>query len=141
MPSPPPRASWAPASSRTGGLPASSFPTRVPWDHAGASLPPDQVRFEPLLAGAARRFPFVHEAGIVKLVCHPDAMTPDAGPLVGPVPDVRGLFMAAGLSLNGFGGAGGIGRSLSELIIGGETELDLHAYRPWRFGPVHRDHT
>ncbi|TMB80772.1 MAG: FAD-dependent oxidoreductase [Chloroflexi bacterium] len=112
----------------------------VPWDHAGASLPPDQVRFEPLLAGAARRFPFVHEAGIVKLVCHPDAMTPDAGPLVGPVPGVRGLYMAAGLSLNGFGGAGGIGRSLSELIIGGETELDLYPYRPWRFGPVHRDH-
>jgi glycine cleavage system aminomethyltransferase T/glycine/D-amino acid oxidase-like deaminating enzyme len=111
----------------------------VPWDHAGTSLPPDQSRFEPLLAGAARRFPFVHEAGIVKLVCHPDAMTPDAGPLVGPVPGVRGLYMAAGLSLNGFGGAGGIGRAIAELVTGGETELDLYAYRPWRFGPVHRD--
>ncbi len=112
----------------------------VPWDHAGTSLPPDQARFEPLLAGAARRFPFLHEAGIVKLVCHPDAMTPDSGPLVGPVPGVRGLYMAAGLSLNGFGGAGGIGRSLAELITTGETELDLYPYRPWRFGPVHRDH-
>ena len=111
----------------------------VPWDHAGASLPPDQARFEPLLAGAARRFPFAHEAGIVKLVCHPDAMTPDAGPLVGTVPGVRGLYMAAGLSLNGFGGAGGIGRAIAELVTGGEPELDLYAYRPWRFGPVHRD--
>ena len=113
----------------------------VPWDHAGVSLPPDQVRFEPLLAGAARRFPFVHDAGIVKLVCHPDAMTPDAGPLVGPVPGLRGLYMAAGLSLNGFGGAGGIGRAIAEMVTGDETELDLYAYRPWRFGPVHRDHT
>src|SRR6266536_1997233 len=113
----------------------------VPWDHAGVSLPPDQARFEPLLAGAARRFPFVHEAGIVKLVCHPDAMTPDAGPLVGPMPGVRGLDMAAGLSLNGFGGAGGIGRAIAEMVTGGEAELDLYAYRPWRFGPVHRDHT
>jgi glycine cleavage system aminomethyltransferase T/glycine/D-amino acid oxidase-like deaminating enzyme len=112
----------------------------VPWDHAGTSLPPDQARFEPLLAGAARRFPFMGEAGIVKLVCHPDAMTPDANPLVGPVPGVRGLYMAAGLSLNGFGGAGGIGRSLAELITTGEAELDLYPYRPWRFGPVHRDH-
>ena len=111
----------------------------VPWDHAGTSLPPDQARFEPLLAGAARRFPFLHEAGIVKLVCHPDAMTPDAGPLVGQVPGVRGLYMAAGLSLNGFGGAGGIGRAIAELVTGGETELDLYAYRPWRFGSVHRD--
>jgi len=112
----------------------------VPWDHAGTSLPPDEQRFEPLLAGAARRFPFVHEAGIKKLVCHPDAMTPDAGPLVGPVPGVRGLYMAAGLSLNGFGGAGGIGRAIAELVTAGETELDLYPYRPWRFGPVHRDH-
>jgi glycine cleavage system aminomethyltransferase T/glycine/D-amino acid oxidase-like deaminating enzyme len=112
----------------------------VPWDHAGTSLPPDQARFEPLLAGAARRFPFMGEAGIVKLVCHPDAMTPDANPLVGPVPGVQGLYLAAGLSLNGFGGAGGIGRSLAELITTGDTELDLYPYRPWRFGPVHRDH-
>jgi len=112
----------------------------VPWDHAGTSLPPDQARFEPLLAGAARRFPFMGEAGIVKLVCHPDAMTPDANPHVGPVPGVRGLYLAAGLSLNGFGGGGGIGRSLAELITTGSSELDLHPYRPWRFGPVHRDH-
>ena len=112
----------------------------VPWEHAGTSVTPDQRRFEPLLAGAARRFPFIGEAGIVKLVCHPDAMTPDANPLLGPVPGVRGLFMAAGLSLNGFGGAGGIGKSLTELITAGDTELDLYAYRPWRFGPVHRDH-
>jgi glycine cleavage system aminomethyltransferase T/glycine/D-amino acid oxidase-like deaminating enzyme len=112
----------------------------VPWDHAGTSLPPDQARFEPLLAGAARRFPFMGEAGIVKLVCHPDAMTPDSNPLVGPIPGVPGLYMAAGLSLNGFGGGGGIGRSLAELITTGESELDLYPYRPWRFGPVHRDH-
>ena len=112
----------------------------VPWDHAGTSLAPDQARFEPLLAGAARRFPFMGEAGIVKLVCHPDAMTPDSNPLVGPVPGVPGLYLAAGLSLNGFGGGGGIGRSLAELITTGSSELDLHAYRPWRFGPVHRDH-
>jgi len=112
----------------------------VPWEHTGTSVPPDQARFEALLRGAARRFPFLGEAGIVKLVCHPDAMTPDANPLLGPAPGVPGLYLAAGLSLNGFGGAGGIGRALAEWITGGETELDLHPYRCWRFGPVHRDH-
>jgi glycine cleavage system aminomethyltransferase T/glycine/D-amino acid oxidase-like deaminating enzyme len=110
-----------------------------PWDHGGRSLPPDMDRFEQLLQGAARRFPFVADAEIVKLVCHPDAMTPDANPLVGPVPDVRGLWMAAGLSLNGFGAAGGLGRSLAEWISGSEPELDLTSYRPWRFGRVHED--
>jgi glycine cleavage system aminomethyltransferase T/glycine/D-amino acid oxidase-like deaminating enzyme len=120
--------------------PAARWIDGVPWEHAGVSLPPDQARFEPLLAGAARRFPFMGEAGIVKLVCHPDAMTPDSNPLVGPVPGVPGLYLAAGLSLNGFGGGGGIGRSLAELITTGDSELDLYPYRPWRFGPVHRDH-
>ena len=36
-------------------------------------------------------------------------MTPDANPLLGPMPGVPGFWLAAGLSLNGFGGAGGIG--------------------------------
>jgi 4-methylaminobutanoate oxidase (formaldehyde-forming) len=111
----------------------------VPWEHGGRSLPPDVARFERLLRGAARRFPFLENAEIVKLVCHPDAMTPDANPLLGPVPGVPGFFMAAGLSLNGFGGAGGIGKALAEWITDGETELDVTAYRAWRFGRVHRD--
>jgi 4-methylaminobutanoate oxidase (formaldehyde-forming) len=111
----------------------------APWDHGGRSLPPDMDRFEPLLRGAALRFPFIAEAEIVKLVCHPDAMTPDANPLVGPSPEVRGLWHAAGLSLNGFGGAGGIGKALAEWITSHDTELDLSAYRPWRFGRAHED--
>ncbi len=111
----------------------------VPWDHGGRSLPPDMGRFEQLLLGAARRFPFLEQAEIVKLVCHPDAMTPDANPLLGPMPGIRGFWMAAGLSLNGFGGAGGIGRTLAQWIVDGETELDVHPYRAWRFGRIHRD--
>jgi glycine cleavage system aminomethyltransferase T/glycine/D-amino acid oxidase-like deaminating enzyme len=111
----------------------------VPWEHGGSSLPPDMARFERLLRGAARRFPFLADAEIVKLVCHPDAMTPDANPLLGPIPGIGGFFMAAGLSLNGFGGAGGIGKTLAEWVTTGETELDVTAYRAWRFGNVHRD--
>ena len=50
-----------------------------------------------------------------------------------------GFFVAAGLSLNGFGGAGGIGKAVAEFVTSGESELDLQSYRPWRFGAVHRD--
>jgi 4-methylaminobutanoate oxidase (formaldehyde-forming) len=110
-----------------------------PWEHGGRSLPPDLARFEQLLRNAARRFPFLADAEIVKLVCHPDAMTPDANPLVGPAPTVRGLWFAAGLSLNGFGAAGGLGRALAGWIVEGDPGLDLTAYRPWRFGRVHED--
>ena len=50
-----------------------------------------------------------------------------------------GFWVAAGLSLNGFGGAGGIGRALAEWWPTGESELDLASYRAWRFGPAYRD--
>jgi 4-methylaminobutanoate oxidase (formaldehyde-forming) len=113
----------------------------VPWRHGSSPVASDIDRFAPLLAGAIRRFPFLEDAGVVRLLCHPDAMTPDGNPLLGPMPGIRGLWIAAGLSLNGFGGAGGLGRSLAEWITAGETELDVDAYRPWRFGRTYRDCT
>jgi len=119
--------------------PVARWPDGVPWEHAAWSLPPDHERFALLMDGAVRRFPFLEDAGIVALVCHPDAMTPDGNPLLGPIPGVPGFWLAAGLSLNGFGGAGGIGRAVAEWITAGETELDVTSYRPWRFGGPHRD--
>ena len=121
------------------GHPVARWIDGVPWEHGGRSLEPDQDRFEPLMRGAIDRFPFLGGAEVVNLVCHPDAMTPDANPLVGAIPGVRGLYLAAGLSLNGFGGAGGIGKAIAELVTAGETELDLSSFRPWRFGRTHRD--
>ena len=111
----------------------------MPWEHSARSLPPSEERFAQLMEGAIRRFPFLEKAGVVSLVCHPDAMTPDGNPLLGPMPGVPGFWMAAGLSLNGFGGAGGIGKTIAEWITTGETELDVSGYRPWRFGSVYRD--
>jgi glycine cleavage system aminomethyltransferase T/glycine/D-amino acid oxidase-like deaminating enzyme len=119
--------------------PASRWEDGVPWDHGSRSLPPDEERFRVLMEGAIRRFPFLSDAGMVTLVCHPDAMTPDGNPLLGPMPGVPGFWMAAGLSLNGFGGAGGMGKTAAELITTGETELDVQGYRPWRFGSPYRD--
>jgi glycine/D-amino acid oxidase-like deaminating enzyme/glycine cleavage system aminomethyltransferase T len=119
--------------------PVSRWEDGVPWDHGARALPPDHERFAQLMAGAVRRFPFLDEAGVTGLVCHPDAMTPDGNPLLGPMPGVRGFWLAAGLSLNGFGGAGGLGKSLAELVTSGEAEVDVQPYRPWRFGGPYRD--
>src|SRR4029078_10170956 len=93
------------------------------------------------MAGAVRRFPFLADAEVIRLVCHPDAMTPDANPLLGPVPDVRGLWMAAGRSLTWFGGAGGIGRALAGWITAGDPDADIGPYRAWRFADPDRDAT
>jgi 4-methylaminobutanoate oxidase (formaldehyde-forming) len=118
--------------------PVSRWEDGVPWEHGARMLPPDHERFAPLMAGAVRRFPFLDEAGVTALVCHPDAMTPDGNPLLGEMPGVPGFWTAAGLSLNGFGGAGGLGKALAELVTTGAAEVDVQPYRPWRFGGPYR---
>jgi 4-methylaminobutanoate oxidase (formaldehyde-forming) len=119
--------------------PVSRWEDGVPWDHAARSLPPDYERFAPLMAGAIRRFPVLADAEAVRLICHPDAMTPDANPLLGPLPGVPGFWVAAGLSLNGFGGGGGIGRAIAGWITSGDPGVDVGPYRASRFGSTYRD--
>jgi len=106
----------------------------TPWEHGGTALPPDYDRFEQLLEGAIRRIPFLERAGIITLVCHPGAYTPDCQPLLGPMAGARGMWIAAGMSLNGYGGAGGIGKLMAEWIVDGEPSLDVYAFRATRFG-------
>jgi 4-methylaminobutanoate oxidase (formaldehyde-forming) len=106
----------------------------VPWDHGGTSLPPDYDRFEQLLEGAIKRLPFLDRAEIITLVCHPGAYTPDCQPIIGPVPGAKGMWLASGMSLNGFGAAGGVGRLLTHWITQGEPDVDIYAFRSTRFG-------
>jgi sarcosine dehydrogenase len=119
--------------------PAVRWADGAPWEHGASPVQSDMDRFAPLLEGAIRRFPFLDRAGVVRLLCHPDAMTPDGNPLLGPLPGIRGFWVAAGLSLNGFGGAGGIGRALAEWITDGDPGLDINPYRAWRFGATYDD--
>jgi glycine cleavage system aminomethyltransferase T/glycine/D-amino acid oxidase-like deaminating enzyme len=121
------------------GNPVARWTDGVPWDHGASPVASDMDRFAPLLEGAIRRFPFLDRAGVIRLLCHPDAMTPDGNPLLGPLPGTPGFWIAAGLSLNGFGGAGGIGRALAEWIVAGEPSIDVGAYRAWRFGRAYAD--
>lgn len=110
-----------------------------PWDHSGATLPPDFDRFEPLLEGVIRRIPVLEKAEIKGLTCHPGAYTPDSRPMLGPMPGVRGFWCANGLSLQGYGGAGGMGKVLAEWIIEGEPSLDIFSFHAWRFGRYYAD--
>ena len=111
----------------------------VPWEHGSKTLPSNFDQFEMLLEGAIRRLPFLDQAGIITLVCHPGAYTPDCQPMLGPMPGVRGFWMLAGMSLNGYGGAGGMGKLLAEWIIDGEAPMDVYGYRATRFGNYYSD--
>ncbi|HEY5729014.1 MAG TPA: FAD-dependent oxidoreductase [Anaerolineales bacterium] len=111
----------------------------TPWEHGSKSFPGDYDQFEMLLEGAIRRLPFLDQAGIITLVRHPGAYTPDCQPLLGPMPGVRGFWMMAGMSLNGYGGAGGMGKLMAEWIIEGEAQMDVYGYRATRFGNYYSD--
>ena len=111
----------------------------VPWEHEASDLPSDIDRFAPMLEDTIKRMPFLAEAGMIRLVAHPDAFTPDAGPLLGQWPDRKGFWLACASSMQGFGGGGGIGKAMAEWIIDGQTEWDLYAYRAWRFSRNYHD--
>lgn len=111
----------------------------TPWEHGSKSFPGDFDQFEMLLEGAIRRLPFLDQAGIITLVRHPGAYTPDCQPLLGPMAGARGMWIMAGMSLNGYGGAGGMGKLMAEWIIDGEAPMDVYGYRATRFGNYYND--
>jgi glycine/D-amino acid oxidase-like deaminating enzyme len=59
--------------------------------------------------------------------------TPDAVPVIGPVPSVPGFFLMSGFSGHGFGIGPGAGRLMAELVIGAAPVVDPSPFRFERF--------
>ena len=106
----------------------------VPWEFTQQLLPAEWELFDPLLTGAIRRFPAVEKAEILQLVNGPDGFTPDGHYALGPVPGRPGFWVAAGMSINGIAGAGGVGRVMAEWILEGEPSIDVWELNVRRFG-------
>jgi 4-methylaminobutanoate oxidase (formaldehyde-forming) len=119
--------------------PVAHFVDGAPWEFTQELFPPDWELFEPIMQGAIRRVPILAQAEAVKLMNGPEAITPDSRPLLGPVPGIRGFYVAAGLSHTGFGGGGAIGQIMAEWIVEGEPSRDTHEYNVRRFGDIYRD--
>jgi glycine oxidase len=60
-------------------------------------------------------------------------ITPDGRPIVGPDPEVRGLWYATGHGRNGVLLAGLTGEIIGELVSGGATEIEIASLAPERF--------
>ena len=109
----------------------------IPADFNGKLLAPDWPRFDEISNGAVRRVPVTAQAGVVRLINGPEAFSPDNEFILGES-EVRGLFVAAGLSAHGIAGAGGLGRQVAQWIVEGEPELDLWQMDIRRFGAQYR---
>jgi len=60
-------------------------------------------------------------------------LTPDGRPIVGPDPDVRGLWYATGHGRNGVLLAGLTGEIIASLVATGESEIEIASLAPERF--------
>ncbi len=88
----------------------------------------------PLVQAAVSRVPSLEDAGLAGGVTGVYDMTPDARPLLGRLPGVDGLIVAAGFSGMGFKIAPAVGESLAGLIAGPPPgSVDVGPFRPGRF--------
>ena len=87
----------------------------------------------PLVQAASHRVPALEDAGIVRGVTGVYDMTPDARPLLGRLPGLDGLIVAAGFSGMGFKIAPAVGEGIAGLIAGAPAgSVDLAPFRPDR---------
>ena len=87
----------------------------------------------PLVQAASHRIPALGDAGIVRGVTGVYDMTPDARPLLGRLPGLDGLIVAAGFSGMGFKIAPAVGEGIAGLIAGAPAgSIDLAPFRPDR---------
>jgi glycine/D-amino acid oxidase-like deaminating enzyme len=89
---------------------------------------------EEIIERASRRVPKLQRAEVMRGVTGVYDMTPDARPLLGEIPAIRGLYLCAGFSGMGFKISPAIGLVMSELLLDGRaTSVDIDAFRPSRF--------
>jgi glycine cleavage system T protein len=87
--------------------------------------PFDWEHFAPLWQAAIDRCPALISAGWKRGVNGLESFTPDGEFLLGPIPEVKGLWAACGFCAHGVSGAGGVGKVMAEWIVEGEPSLDL----------------
>lgn len=114
---------------------------------AMAELPPafaieeterDLGVLEELGRGLTRAFPALQAAPIIRGCAGLPTFTPDGEYLIGEVPRIRGLFVAAGCNAIGIAGSLLIGEWVSELILDGKTAVDTSTQALTRFGARYR---
>ena len=81
------------------------------------------------------RVPVSLDTGIRTFFCGPESFTPDLRPIIGPAPEVRNYFVAAGLNSIGILTGGGLGRLVAHWIVDGDPGADVTGMHPARLQP------
>jgi sarcosine oxidase, subunit beta len=99
---------------------------------------------ETLIDRASRRIPALENAEVMRGVTGVYDVTPDSRPLLGEMPEVKGLHICAGFSGMGFKISPAIGVVMSELLLDGNAKsVNISSFRPGRFTeqqPIKAEH-
>lgn len=130
-----------------GGVLVGGFEAR-PRAFRMAELPPtfeiehtarDLGVLEELGAGLSTVWPGLAHAPVLKGCAGLPTFTPDGQYLLGAVPGLSGLYVAAGCNAIGIAGALLVGQWLAELVVEGRVGDDAAPHRLTRFGRRYRD--
>ncbi|MEM7295341.1 MAG: FAD-dependent oxidoreductase, partial [Pseudomonadota bacterium] len=105
----------------------------APWDYGMELFQEQTDRIEEELIMGFNRYPALQDVGVKTWVNGAFTFSPDGNPLVGPVPGKRGYWSACAV-MAGFLQGGGVGKSLAEWMIHGETEADTWCMDVARYG-------
>jgi sarcosine oxidase subunit beta len=100
----------------------STFNTNVDWDHLAESV-----------AAALVRLPILESAEINRGWGGLYEITPDNNPILGTVPELGGFYLATGFSGHGFMHGPIAGKLIAELILTGQTSIDIRPLSIERF--------
>ncbi len=94
-------------------------------DRAFLELAEDWDQFSPFMEAALELMPGLENVGIRHFMNGPESFTADTRPLLGEVPHIDGLFVAAGMNSVGIMSSAGIGRALADWITNGHPAMDV----------------
>ncbi len=105
----------------------------IPKDFKEELFPSEIDRLMPHLEKLIDRIPAFGDAGIKTVNNGPMCWTPDGLPLLGPLSEHEGLWLASGFNV-GIGTGGGSGEFLAHWMVDGKPHFDLPIVHADRFG-------
>jgi sarcosine oxidase subunit beta len=78
-------------------------------------------------------FPWLRDISIIRIFAGITEYTPDKDPYIGVVPNVSGMYVAAGFHAHGFCPGPMAGKTVADLIMGKEPNISLKPFKPDRF--------
>lgn len=124
-----PRTLGAELSSAFATLRAGKGEIVVPRRYDVTSRPRDRIK---QLRDLGRLIPAVNSAGVRRTFAGVIDLLPDLQPVIGRIPGTDNAYASTGFSGHGYMYGPGACRAMAELVVDGETSIDLEPYRPER---------